>query len=55
METLKAVLDEIREPLAIFGLIVIAVISIVILGKDGIPIVTGCAGALGGILVGKKL
>ncbi len=52
---MSSILQEIREPLAIAGLILIAVVAMACLGKDGIPIVTGCAGGLGGIIVGKKM
>lgn len=51
---LKGIIAELREPLAIIGLIVIAVMS---LGKlsDPVPVITGTIGALAGIIVGKKI
>ena len=40
--------------LAIFALSIIAVISMVFLQKEGLPIASGCVGAIGGLVVGDK-
>ena len=54
-EKRKLELPEVNEKhIAVICLTLICIFSAWMLGKDSVPIITGCAGAVGGFIKGSK-